>query len=129
MRLLLDTHVFLWWITDDARLDPSARALLASPKSTLFWSVASTWEVATKYALGKLPLPVPPDELLPSQRQANGVELLPIVEAHAYESARLPRHHADPFDRLLIAQARCDRLGLVTFDRVLDQYDVEIVRS
>ena len=129
MKLLLDTHVFLGWITDDPRLDSGARALLANPTNSLVWSVASTWEVATKHALGKLPLPVSPEDLLPAQRRANGVELLAVGEAHALESARLPRHHADPFDRLLIAQARCEGLALLSFDAIFHQYDVRLLRS
>lgn len=128
MRLLLDTHVFLWWISDDPRLAPSTRALLSDPANTLVWSVASSWEVATKVSLGRLTLGAPADVLLPSQRALNRVELLPIEERHTLLAARLPRHHADPFDRLLVAQGVWEQLTLVTYDRALAAYDVPQVR-
>jgi PIN domain nuclease of toxin-antitoxin system len=123
LRVLLDTHVFLWWMTDDLRLNVQARELLRRPTTELLWSVASSWEVATKHALGRLPLPVPPAELLQHHRELNNIGILPIAESHVFESAALPRHHADPFDRLLIAQARLENLALMTFDRALDSYE------
>ncbi len=124
MRLLLDTHVFLWWIADDPRLDAQVRALIADPAHALYWSVASSWEVATKAALGKLTLGVPAEVLLPAERARNHVTVLPIEERHAVLSAQLPRHHHDPFDRLLVAQARWEELTLVSYDRALAAYDV-----
>ena len=123
MKLLLDTHVFPWWVTDSSRLDARARALLRDPENELLWSVASSWEVATKFALGRLSLPVEPAPFLREQRELNGVSLLAVEEAHVFASANLPRHHTDPFDRLLVAQARLERVALVTFDRALEAYD------
>ena len=128
MRLLLDTHVFLWWIADDPRLVASTRALVADPANALWWSVASSWEVATKASLGRLTLAAPAEVLLPAQRALHRVQLLPVDERHVLASANLPRHHADPFDRLLVAQALCEGLTLVSYDRMVEGYDVAWVR-
>jgi PIN domain nuclease of toxin-antitoxin system len=128
VRLLLDTHVFLWWITDDPRLGASTRTLIADPGNALWWSVASSWEVATKAALGRLALAAPAEVLLPAQRALHGVSLLSVEERHVLVSAGLPRHHADPFDRLLVAQALCEGLTLVSYDAMVEGYDVPWVR-
>ncbi len=128
MRLILDTHVFLWWITDDPRLQAATRALIASPANDLWWSVASSWEVVTKAALGRLTLAAPAEVLLPAQRALHRVHLLAVEERHVLLSAALPRHHADPFDRLLVAQARCEQLTLVTYDAAVEAYDVPCLR-
>jgi len=127
VNLLLDTHAFLWWITDSPRLSELARARIADRSATLFWSAASTWEVGIKYALDRLPLPAPPRSYLPRQLEKNGMKPLAITDIHAYQVAALPRHHADPFDRMLIAQAQVEKLTLVSVDSKMRQYDVEIV--
>lgn len=127
MRLLLDTHCWLWMIGSPERLTPSGRSLLQSPEHELFLSSASSWEIAIKHARGKLPLPRTPAELVPALMERTGVRGLPIEHAHALAVSSLPRHHDDPFDRLLIAQARLERLTIVTADPQFARYEVEIL--
>jgi PIN domain nuclease of toxin-antitoxin system len=122
MRLLLDSHVFLWWIGDDPRLGPGARELIQS--SDLWFSVASYWELGIKIAAHRL---VPPAAVM-EELERNRVNVLPVTIAHADEAAQLPFLHGDPFDRMLVAQARCEDLVLMTSDRALGRYDVPIIR-
>jgi len=125
MRALLDTHALLWWITDDPRLSPRARAFMADGTNALLWSSASSWEVALKHALGNLALPAPPAAYLPHHLRANDITSLPVSDAHAFGVADLPPHHRDPFDRLLVAVARAERVPLITGDPMLARYEVE----
>ena len=127
MKLLLDTHAFLWWITDDPQLPPKARELIGERHNTLFWSAASSWEISIKYALGRLPLPEPPEQFLPVELEKNRIDSLSVIDAHAFQAGRLPRHHADPFDRMLVAQAQIESLVILSNDRKLIHYDVEIL--
>lgn len=124
---LLDTHVFLWWITAAPELSPAAREVLAPGRNRLVWSAASSWEVAIKFALGRLPLPLPPGRLLPEHLARNRVEGLPVLDAHAWRVAELPVHHRDPFDRLLVAQAQVEGLTIVSADAQLRAYDVPVI--
>jgi len=120
MRLLLDTHVLLWWLSDAPELGPRARASIAEPEQEVLVSVASLWEARLKQSLGKLELP-------PAFRDAivdQGFRELAILGEHTDELMRLPLHHRDPFDRLLIAQARSGGLTLVTKDENVMCYDV-----
>ncbi len=126
MKLLLDTHIFLWWITDDPQLSVNARELIGDGHNTLYWSAASSWEVSIKYALGRMPLPEAPEQFLPAEIEKNRIESLPIIDVHAFEAGQLPQHHRDPFDRMLIAQALVESFALVSNDRQLNHYDVEI---
>ena len=126
MKLLLDTHAFLWWITDDPQLSPKARELISDSHNTMYWSAASSWEVSIKYALGRLPLPETPEQFLPVELGKNRIESLSVIDAHAFQAGRLPRHHADPFDRMLVAQAQLESLAILSNDRKLSHYDVEI---
>ena len=127
MRLLLDTHAFFWWITDDPQLSTKARELISDSHNTMYWSAASSWEVSIKYALGRLPLPETPDEFLPVELVKNRIESLSVIDAHAFQAGRLPRHHADPFDRMLVAQAQIESLVILSNDRKLSHYDVDIL--
>ncbi len=127
MRLLLDTHTFLWMITDDPSLSGTARALIAAADNDVWLSAASSWEISIKYGLGKLPLPEEPDRYLPRMRQRSGVEILPIEEAEVCQIHRLPAIHRDPFDRLLIAQANCHGLVIVTDDPIIVRYPVQTI--
>ncbi|MEO5813776.1 MAG: type II toxin-antitoxin system VapC family toxin [Gemmatimonadaceae bacterium] len=123
-RLLLDTHVWLWWQADDVRLGPRTRDLVQRASEVRF-SAASAWEIAIKVAIGKLTLPANADitdELLQS-----GFLSLPVEVAHADDVRRLPPLHGDPFDRLLIAQSRLEGLTLVTADRQLAAYDITVI--
>jgi PIN domain nuclease of toxin-antitoxin system len=124
MNLLLDTHVFLWYVANDARLRASHRDAIRDPANAVYVSVASLWEAIIKHDLGKLPLPGRPSEYLAGQREAHGLASLPIDEgAMAYVEA-LPGHHRDPFDRLMIAQALQHQLTIATVDAVFSRYDV-----
>ncbi|MCP9489264.1 MAG: type II toxin-antitoxin system VapC family toxin [Solirubrobacteraceae bacterium MAG38_C4-C5] len=129
MRLLLDTHVWLWARTEPQRLGEAARELLEDPDTDLYLSAASTWEIAIKYSLGKLPLPTPPAEYVPRRMQTSGVLPLAVEHAHAVHVATLPLHHRDPFDRLLIVQAQVERMRLLTADPAFEAYDVEVVKA
>jgi PIN domain nuclease of toxin-antitoxin system len=126
MKLLLDTHTFLWWITDDPQLSTKARELIGDGQNILYWSAASSWEVSIKYALGRMPLPEPPEQFLPAEIEKNRIESLPIIDAHAFQAGQLPHHHRDPFDRMLVAQAQVESLALLSNDQQLNHYDVVI---
>lgn len=101
--------------------------MLQDPDNQLFLSAASSWEIAIKYALGKLPLPLPPAEYVLSRMQTSGTTALPIQHSHALHAGSLPHHHADPFDRLLIAQAQLESLELLTADPQLEAYEVSLL--
>ena len=121
-RLLLDTHVFLWWKVNDSRLvDPAKTAIVNA--ALVMVSAASAWEMAIKSQLGKLAL----SEDISKGVEESGFEKLTISFEHATEVANLPQHHKDPFDRMLVAQARVERLTLVTHDRLLEAYPVPIL--
>lgn len=120
-RLLVDTHVLLWWLTDSAALSPTARELLADPANEPLVSTASVWEIAIKRSLGKLAAP----EDLPDRIADEGFSWLAISAPHAWEVRALPAHHRDPFDRLLVAQALTERLPLITADPSFDAYGVD----
>ena len=122
MRVLLDTHILLWAVLDDPRLSPTQ--LEAIDTGELYLSAASVWEIGIKREIGKLDVP---EEIFSIAVDA-GCRPLPISWAHAEKAARLPPHHADPFDRMLIAQARCERLKLITSDARIMAYDVDLIR-
>ena len=129
MRLLLDTHVAIWAILDDPRLTLAGRALIIDPSNTVVVSVASIWEIAIKHALartGANAMPLAGDEALADFR-ASGYDILAITAEHATAVSSLPAHHADPFDRLLVAQASVETLRLVTADRRVAAYDLSTV--
>ena len=121
-RLLLDTHVFLWWRADDRRINAAARRAIAEA-DVVFVSAASAWEAGIKIALGQLSIP----DSFEAGVSESGFEKLPIGFAHAEAAARLPAHHADPFDRMLVAQAQLESLTLVTHDRRLARYALELL--
>jgi PIN domain nuclease of toxin-antitoxin system len=121
VRLLLDTHVLLWWLADDPSLGEEARAGISDPGSSVFVSAATVWEVSIKRALGKLEAP---SDLL-RQIEFNRFEPLSITVSHAYTAGALPRHHDDPFDRMLVAQAMMEGLTLLTRDPRMSRYGVE----
>ena len=123
MRLLLDTHAVVWW--HDRRLGPTAHELIRSSAIRPWISVASVWEAAIKHAAGRLRLPRTPEDLLSDTAlEAEGFQVLSIRAAHALAAAALPRHHGDPFDRMIIAQARAESLTIVTSDPEFDAYSV-----
>lgn len=125
MRLLLDTHAFLWWVSDFRQIAESARQAIANPDSEVFVSAVSGWEIAIKKAKGRL---VAPDNLaavVEEKRLAH----LPLTFDHAERAATLPPHHSDPFDRMLIAQALAEGLIMVTRDLHIPLYDVPTLRA
>ena len=126
MRVLLDTHAFLWFVGADARLSPPARRAIIDADEA-FLSVASCWEMAIKISLGKLTLATPIERFLPEQLAANGFRLLHVEIAHATRVATLPWHHRDPFDRLLAAQALDEGLTVASSDRIFREYGVKAV--
>ena len=124
MRLLLDTHAFLWWVADSRRLSATAHKLIADETNSLFVSAASAWEIATKHRIGKLPEAADLALNVAGAIRGQGFEELPITVADAERSGRLPGPHSDPFDRMLIAQAVSRELALVSNDRAFDDYGV-----
>jgi PIN domain nuclease of toxin-antitoxin system len=124
VRLLLDTSTFLWIVGGAKQLSPRARDLFSDPANEAFLSAASAWEIAVKHRLGKLPLPQAPDEFVPAQRSAHGIEPLAVDEESALHVAKLPDLHRDPFDRLLVAQALVGGLVVLTPDQDIRQYPV-----
>ncbi len=127
MRILLDTHVWLWMIVSPERIRPEAREAISDRKNELILSAASSWEISIKYRLGKLPLPGPPDEFILPRLVRDGVVAMSVEHRHAVHVARLPVHHRDPFDRLLIAQAQIEKLTIFTADTKFTDYDVECI--
>lgn len=127
MRLLLDTHCWLWYLLTPEKLNPEAQEILRDPDNEVFFSTASAWEIVVKFALGKLDLPQPPSEYVPDRLEVLGYQELPIRQDHVLRIESLPSHHRDPFDRVLIAQAQVESLQFMTADRVLTAYDVPIL--
>ena len=123
MKLLLDTHAFLWWLNDDSQLGSEARRAIEQPDNFVYVSVATAWEIALKRASGKLEARGNIAEWI----EQNAFIDLPIDVEHAVASAELPRHHKDPFDRLLVAQAQIEEMTLVARDDEIDKYDVSVL--
>lgn len=126
MTLLLDSHAFLWFVAGDRRLGTKARRALEDPAARPLLSLASVWELAIKSSLKRLTLPAPLDEYLTAKLSTN-LQLLPIELSHVVALERLPFHHDDPFDRLLIAQALGERLPVATCDRAFRKYGVDVI--
>lgn len=125
MRLLLDTHAFLWWIDDARELSRKARAAIGSPENECLLSMASSWEMAIKVSNGKLRLPAAIERFVPEQLAANGIRQLAIEFRHVARVASLPFHHRDPFDRLIAAQALEEDCVIVSADTVFRRYGVK----
>jgi PIN domain nuclease of toxin-antitoxin system len=124
MRVLLDTHSFLWFIEGNSKISTKAREIIDDTLNQPLLSIASIWEIAIKFSLKKLNLKQPFETLIPEQLELTGVELLSIEFAHVRRVAVLPFHHRDPFDRLLVAQALVEQLPLVSGDNALDAYPI-----
>lgn len=127
MKALLDTHAFLWWITDDSRLSQAAREFIANPENELFLSAASGWEMAIKTGLGRLEVAEPLTEFIPRALSDNSIQSLPIQMIHTLSVGKLPPLHRDPFDRLLIAQAQVEDIPILTIDEQIVRYAVEVI--
>lgn len=127
MNVLLDTHAFLWWVIDDPQLSSTAKAVIADPTNTIYFSVISAWEIIIKERTGKLALPEPPQTYIPSRLASNQFITLNVEIRHVLSIATLPDHHRDPFDRLLIAQSQVENIPLLTVDYQISQYPVSVV--
>jgi PIN domain nuclease of toxin-antitoxin system len=125
MRLLLDTHALLWWLDDAPELSDTARAAIAGGDNVVFVSAATIWEIRIKQAIGKLQIAAEFEQVLDDQ----GFDSLDVTSRHAHALEDLPLHHRDPFDRILIAQARVERLRIVTRDVSFSSYDVPLIQT
>ncbi len=127
MRLLLDTHIFIWLIDGNPKLSQTARQAIEDESNTLHLSIVSLWEITIKTSLGKLELAIPLEQIFINFILPSGIEILPIHLPHLLILQTLPFHHRDPFDRLLISQAKSEILTLVSEDGMFEQYEVEIL--
>ena len=125
MNVLLDTHTFLWFVWDDAQLSQTAKDAITDPNNRKLVSVASIWEIAIKISLQKLDLGMPYLPFMRSQMAINLFEILPLTFEHGAEISRLPFHHRDPFDRLMIAQSMWERIPIVSADSAFDAYSIK----
>ncbi|CAN2041466.1 Type II toxin-antitoxin system VapC family toxin [Candidatus Magnetomoraceae bacterium gMMP-15] len=128
MKFLLDTHIFLWFITGDKRLSEKFQTEIRSQDNEVYLSVISLWEIIVKYKLGKLPLPFPPETYIPEQRKRHLIQSIILTENDVSKLSTLPSIHRDPFDRMLICQALSRHLTIVTVDEYIRQYSVKILR-
>ena len=128
MRLLLDTHIFLWWADAPERLSAQIRSLCEDPATLLLLSLVSLWEIQIKVQIGKLTLASSLKTIIETQQQTNRIQILPVTVAHILALENLPRHHKDPFDRLLIAQASSENAYLASMDAVFPQYSVNLIQ-
>ena len=127
MRLLLDTSVILWSVTEEHRLSSRVLESMRSKTALLYMSAVTAWEIAIKYALNSLPLHMEPALFIPEVIRGLAMQTLDLTSSHAVDAGRLPQHHRDPFDRMLIAQANAEGMTLLTTDRVFEKYKVEYV--
>lgn len=129
MRVLLDTQAWIWLTSFPGKLSEEARALATDRSNELVLSVASSWEIAIKHRLGKLELPEEPATYIPSRMETFGMSGIPVEHHHALEVASLPLHHRDPFDRILVAQARIEGMTILTSDPAFAPYDVDVLHA
>ncbi|HUJ95916.1 MAG TPA: type II toxin-antitoxin system VapC family toxin [Terriglobales bacterium] len=127
MKILLDTHAFLWWIRDDPRLSRRARELVTSGRNELFLSVTCVWEILTKTQTGKLRLAESAQKFVTEQLTANNIQVLPLTLDHVFRLEQLPLHHRDPFDRILIAQSLEEEFPILSADPLLKNYSATLL--
>lgn len=127
MRILLDTCAFLWIVLDSPELSKTAAAAFLDGKNEIFLSAASSWEISIKARLGRLELKGDPGRVVPEEMRKNAIEAVPVEHSHALRTARLPSHHRDPFDRLLVAQCLIEGFTLMSPDPVFRKYDVKAI--
>ena len=127
MRLVLDTHVWIWWIAEPERLSEQAVRMIESSENQVFISTASAWEISIKYSLGKIKLQTSIEDFFMSVVPKCDFSTIKVEFIHALRVASLPHHHNDPFDRLLIAQAQIEKMPIVTTDRKFSKYDIDII--
>jgi PIN domain nuclease of toxin-antitoxin system len=127
VKLLLDTHTFLWWNEASSRLSRKAHGLISDPANVLYLSVVSAWEIILKSGTGKLKLPSAGAVYVPSRLTHYGIEALPLILDHVLAADALPAHHRDPFDRMLVAQCQMERLPILTHDPQIRRYGIETI--
>ena len=127
MKLLLDTHIFLWYISGDHHLPDSVKGIIQDSANEVYLSVVSLWESIVKYRLGKLPLPLSPEKFLPLQRERHNISSLSLDEASIVHLSAFPSLHRDPFDRMLICQTIEHKMTIVTMDAAIAQYPIKII--
>jgi PIN domain nuclease of toxin-antitoxin system len=127
MKILLDTQCWLWWLAAPEKLSQSARRRIADKRNIVYLSAASSWEIAIKYSIGKLTLPEPPMQFIPKRLARDAITALPIEVMHTLHDADLPRHHKDPFDRILISQSIKEDIPIMTVDKRFELYEVNII--
>jgi PIN domain nuclease of toxin-antitoxin system len=128
MDLLIDTHIFVWFVSGDSRLSSALRYSIIDPDNSVFLSVASVWEIIIKKSLGRIPLPESPEIYIPRQRELHLIESLPITESSLTSLTNLPHFHRDPFDRCLVSQALSNNLTLVTTDESIIKNNVPVLK-
>ncbi len=127
MKVLIDTHVFLWSIVSPTKLSSRARSTIQSGDNHVLLSAASLWEIAIKEQVGRLSLPDPPDRYLRRRIAESDIEMLSISAEHALRLFSLPLHHKDPFDRIIVAQSQEENIAVVTADAVMKHYEIEVI--
>ena len=127
MKILLDTHIFVWWDDEPERLSKRAFDLCNAPGNILVLSIASVWELQIKYQLGKLMLRAPLSQIISDQQRENGIEILPVTLPHVLALDKLPPIHKDPFDRLLIAQSLAENIAVLSVDSVFQNYSISLL--
>ena len=127
MKLLLDTQCWLWWFSEPEKLNEEAIEQIVTETNEIWFSVASVWEIGIKVAIGKLPLPEPTEDYISTRMTQLGARMLEITAIHALQTASLPLHHRDPFDRMLIAQAQIEDMTIASADSMFDRYQVSLI--
>ena len=127
MKILLDTQIFLWALAEPSRLGSETKSLLKSKENKLYLSAASSWEISIKAGIGKLPLPEPPDKYISSRMANLKITPIDVKHYHTFIVYKLPLHHRDPFDRILIATAIAENINLMSADHKIRNYDVDLI--
>ena len=127
MKILLDTHTFLWWVADDPQISTNAKDIISNPDNEVYFSVVSAWEIIIKVGTGKLSLSEPPETYILSRIASNQFEILPVQMSHILKIHSLPTFNKEPIDRLLIAQSLVEDLSLITVDRAIGQYPIKTI--
>ncbi len=127
MNLLLDSHTFIWWVAEKHKLSATALSNISNPENDVFLSVASVWEIQIKIQLGRFEFKDTLDNIVDEQQRINSFKILSVDLSHALGIDNLPKHHKDPFDRLLIAQAIVEDMTLVSSDKAFSKYDVDLL--